>query len=66
VAFFNRVSLIDSNTKKRLLPVFYSDNYVSVVPGEERTVVLDYTPGNAPVAVTVSGWNVSEQIISVK
>ncbi|MBT1709307.1 glycosyl hydrolase [Fulvivirgaceae bacterium PWU5] len=65
VAFFNRVSLIDANTKKRLLPVFYSDNYVSVVPGEERTVVLDYTPGNVPVAVTVSGWNVSEQIIPV-
>jgi mannosylglycoprotein endo-beta-mannosidase len=61
VAFFNRVSLVDAKTKQRLLPVFYSDNYFSILPGESKTVTLDYTPraGEAPM-VSVKGWNVEE------
>jgi hypothetical protein len=63
VAFFNRVSLIDPVTKKRLLPVFYSDNYISVVPGDSRTIILEYTPvaGARPPLVSVRGWNVEEK-----
>ncbi|UHG92663.1 glycoside hydrolase family 2 protein [Spirosoma oryzicola] len=65
VAFFNRLSLLDPQTKKRLLPVFYSDNYVSVLPGEKKTVVIDYTPtANSPL-VSVEGWNVPEQTVSI-
>ncbi|MCG7859789.1 glycosyl hydrolase, partial [Flavihumibacter sediminis] len=29
ISFFNRLSLVDPVTKKRILPVFYDDNYVS-------------------------------------
>src|ERR1700754_1437554 len=62
VAFFNRVSLVDAKTKQRLLPVFYSDNYFSILPGESKTVTLDYKPhtGETPM-VSVRGWNVEEQ-----
>ncbi|HEY4337735.1 MAG TPA: glycoside hydrolase family 2 TIM barrel-domain containing protein [Puia sp.] len=67
VAFFNRVSLVDPKTKERLLPVFYSDNYVSVLPGETKTLTLDYTPkaGITPV-VSVRGWNLEEKTYPVK
>ena len=60
VAFFNRISLVDPGTKQRILPVFYSDNYISVLPGESQTITLDYTPvaGSAPPLVSVRGWNV--------
>ncbi|HEY6902544.1 MAG TPA: glycoside hydrolase family 2 TIM barrel-domain containing protein, partial [Puia sp.] len=60
VAFFSRISLVDSKTKQRLLPVFYSDNYFSVLPGESKTITLDYTPrpGETP-QVSVRGWNVA-------
>jgi len=66
VAFFNRVSLVDAKTKQRLLPVFYSDNYFSVLPGESKTVTLDYTPraGETPM-VSVRGWNVAEKFYGV-
>jgi hypothetical protein len=65
VAFFNRLSLLDPQTKKRVLPVFYSDNYVSVLPGEQKTVIIDYTPTpNAPL-VSVEGWNVPEQTVAI-
>ncbi len=58
VAFFNRISLVDTLTKKRILPSFYSDNYISVLPGEIRTVTINYHPrGNAPLMVETEGWN---------
>ena len=58
VAFFNRLSLVDSTTKKRILPSFYSNNYISVLPGETKTVLIDYTPsGTAPLMIETEGWN---------
>lgn len=68
IAFFNRVSLVDSKTKQRILPVFYNDNYVSVLPGEEKLVTISGAAigkqGNAEVAVY--GWNVPEKTISIR
>ncbi len=68
LAFFNRISLIDSTTKKRILPVFYSDNYVSVLPGETKTIFIDYTNEEdvRNAEVSISGWNVDEQYIEIK
>ena len=66
VAFFNRISLVSPGTGKRILPVFYSDNYVSVLPGETQEVTLDYNPKNLNPKVSVSGWNLAERIISIK
>jgi mannosylglycoprotein endo-beta-mannosidase len=64
VAFFNRFSLVDPVTKKRLLPVFYSDNYISVVPGRSKKIIMEYMGGKRPL-VSVSGWNVKEQYFSI-
>lgn len=63
IAFFNRISLIDIQTGKRVLPVFYDDNYISVVPGSEKRVVIEYHPtaDSREVAVAVKGWNVKER-----
>lgn len=58
IAFFNRISLVDAKTGERILPAFYSDNYVSVVPGETKTVTIEYLPkpGVTP-KIEVLGWN---------
>ncbi len=68
LAFFNRVSLVDTTTKKRILPVFYSDNYVSVLPGEEKKVYIDYTKNDNidNAEVSISGWNVDEKFVEIK
>jgi mannosylglycoprotein endo-beta-mannosidase len=68
VAFFNRIALLDPLTKKRLLPVFYSDNYVSVVPGESKTITMEYRPvsGQGAPVVSVEGWNVDAQTVPLK
>jgi hypothetical protein len=41
---------------ERILPAYMSDNYISLLPGESRTVTIDY-PGRAPVKLALRGWN---------
>jgi mannosylglycoprotein endo-beta-mannosidase len=66
VAFFNRLSLFDPKTKKRLLPVFYDDNYVSILPGESKTLTLEYTPNKEVTPLlSVEGWNVEEKLVQI-
>lgn len=63
VAFFNRLSVVDSQTKERILPTFYSDNYLSVLPGETKEVVIDYPASYIGVPeLSVGGWNLKEII----
>jgi len=58
VSFFNRLSLVDAKTGKRILPVFYDDNYFSILPGAEKKVLIDYTAGQGSVtpALTLSDY----------
>jgi mannosylglycoprotein endo-beta-mannosidase len=66
LAFFNRLSLTDADTKQRVMPAFYDDNYITVLPGEEKKVIIDYkNTAKKNLAVTVSGWNVVERTISI-
>ncbi len=64
IAFFNRLALIDSNTKERILPAFYDDNYLSVLPGETVKVIIEYiAQKNVKPAVEIYGWNVDRKEI---
>ncbi|WP_231425501.1 glycoside hydrolase family 2 TIM barrel-domain containing protein [Pedobacter sp. Leaf250] len=64
VAFFNRIALIDNQTGKRILPAFYDDNYVSVLPGESKTVIIEYN-GDQKTAIEVYGWNVDRKKVEI-
>ena len=66
ISFFNRLSLVNADTKTRLLPVFYSNNYVSVLPGEEKKIVVDY-PASASknLLIDISGWNTKQKYVSI-
>jgi hypothetical protein len=50
----------------RVLPAYYSDNYVSLLPGEERVVVVEYAAGGGATQVGVRGWNVASGVVNVK
>jgi mannosylglycoprotein endo-beta-mannosidase len=61
VALMTHLQLHQRGSGKRVLPVFYSDNYVSLAPGETRTVTIEAATrelaGEAP-EILVDGFNV--------
>jgi exo-1,4-beta-D-glucosaminidase len=61
VAFFIELRLVDARDQS-YLPVLWDDNYLTLLPGEER-LVRALLPGAGPLdgaAVVASGWNVPE------
>ncbi|MFC4211699.1 glycoside hydrolase family 2 TIM barrel-domain containing protein [Pedobacter lithocola] len=64
VAFFNRIALINASTGKRILPAFYNDNYISVLPGEHKTITVEYN-GTEKTALEVYGWNVERTRVEI-
>ncbi|MDR2463716.1 MAG: hypothetical protein LBD30_08065 [Verrucomicrobiales bacterium] len=62
VALLAHFQLRRGKSKARVLPVYYSDNYVSLAPGEEKTLTIEAAQkdlqGERPLIV-VDGWNVS-------
>lgn len=52
-----RVTLRDK-AGKRILPVYYEDNFFSLLPGESRTVHVETRSAAEDLHVTTDGWNV--------
>lgn len=46
---------------EEVLPVFWNDNYISLLPGEKRTLTATFETGTLPVgsAVQIDGFNVN-------
>jgi Exo-beta-D-glucosaminidase Ig-fold domain/Glycosyl hydrolases family 2/Glycosyl hydrolases family 2, sugar binding domain/Glycosyl hydrolases family 2, TIM barrel domain len=62
VALMAHLQLRRKRSKERVLPVYYSDNYVSLVANESRTITIEAAmqdlKGEAGLIV-VDGWNVA-------
>jgi hypothetical protein len=62
IALMAHVQLRREHSGERVLPVYYSDNYVSLVPDETRTITIE-ADANAfngeDALVVVDGWNVT-------
>ena len=57
-ALATKLTLVDGQGQ-RILPALYSDNYVTVLPGEPRSVEIRYPAKLGGIAaVNVRGWNV--------
>ncbi|MCX6255613.1 MAG: discoidin domain-containing protein [Bacteroidia bacterium] len=59
-ALMIRLKVVGKNSGNRILPVFYSDNYISLMPGEKKVITMklmdEDTDGEKP-AVEISGYN---------
>ena len=55
-----RIRTINPMTNQDILPAFYSDNYFSLMPGESKTITVEFNSkhlkGGTPV-FELSGWN---------
>ncbi|HZE09655.1 MAG TPA: hypothetical protein VE110_12950, partial [Gemmatimonadaceae bacterium] len=59
IAFFLRAQVVGRGGEEAL-PVLWDDNYISLLPGESRTITATYRLsdlGGVPPSVVVSGWN---------
>jgi exo-1,4-beta-D-glucosaminidase len=60
VAFFIELQVNRGETLKPVLPVLWEDNYVSLLPGESKTVQASFSQadldGTRPT-LAVTGWN---------
>lgn len=59
ISFFNRIKLFDKQTGKRILPVHYSDNYITLMPGDQQTVTFSFQSElpESQIEVVVEGFN---------
>ena len=53
-------------TGKRILPAYYSENYVSLLPGEERSITIEFAAGESKAAIGLRGWNLGTETIGAE
>ena len=62
LAFFVNPKILKGKSKEMVLPVFWEDNYISLLPKEKRKVAVEFNPadlnGEMPL-LAIDGWNIS-------
>jgi hypothetical protein len=64
-ALMIKLTLKEASTGERILPANYSENYLSLLPGETRTVVISFSGESAKPSVGIRGWNLKTEDINV-
>jgi beta-mannosidase len=69
VALMAHLQLRRAKSNQRVLPVYYSDNYISLLPGQTRTVTIQASEkdlnGEAPLLM-LDGWNINVKPVAGK
>jgi exo-1,4-beta-D-glucosaminidase len=65
LAFQVRLMLVDAMSGDELLPVFWDDNYVALLPGESRDIAVEYSGAPGSLSLRVEGWNVTKTEVAV-
>ena len=67
VALENKLTLLNAGDGSRILPAYFGDNYVSLLPGETRDIEIEFPASAAHGAaqLTIRGWNLAPQTIAV-
>ena len=65
IALLNRIKVKDKTTGECILPVFFDDDYVSLLPNEERTIHLSIESQyleNKQAELHLVGWNTVRKV----
>jgi len=66
VALENKLTLLNAADGTRILPAYFSDNYVSLLPGEAREIDVEYpAAGRGAAELSLRGWNLAAETVSV-
>jgi len=69
LAFQIHLGIHKSGQSDEILPVFWDDNYIELLPGESRELSARYLPATSVFGgseLTVSGWNIAPATIPLK
>jgi exo-1,4-beta-D-glucosaminidase len=61
LAFFIEFGVLGKSSGQTILPVFWQDNYISLLPGETRYLKATFGPCSDEPVLTVDGWNLSRR-----
>ena len=65
-ALLVKLTLKSAATAQRILPAYYSENYISMLPGEARTITIGFPAGESKPAIGLRGWNLESQTVNVQ
>ncbi len=67
VALQIKLTLQNAKDASRILPAYYDDNYVSLLPGESRDIAIEYAAGDGkgPLQIALRGWNLIPHSVAV-
>ena len=68
-AFFIRLKAINEKSRELALPVFVSDNYFTLLPGEKKEISIDRTRLQEPhqsIRLESEGWNTALQSVKME
>ncbi len=67
VSLASKLTLLNSADASRILPAYYSDNYLSLLPGESREIEIEYpaSSANGPAQLALRGWNLAKQVVPI-
>jgi len=67
VSLQDKLTLLNADGS-RILPAYYSDNYVSLLPGESREIEIEYplSSGSGAPKLEIRGWNETRQTIGIQ
>lgn len=57
LAFFIELNVVNKNTNESFLPIFWSDNYVSLLPNTQKKITGRFRKTNEKPKLIVKGWN---------
>ena len=65
VAFLVRLRLLKGKDGQEILPVFWEDNYFSLMPGEKREIAVRVRKsdvGSAKLVLAIDGYNLAPTV----
>jgi len=65
IAFFIELIIFDEDKGDVVLPVFWEDNYISLLPGESRTITCEFKKQQISFSpfIQIQGWNINKQTL---
>jgi hypothetical protein len=68
ISFLNRIKVFDKTSGKRILPVHYSDNYITLMPGDEQEVSLRFASSlpAEQIEVVIDSWTAGRTVCPLR